>query len=147
MATKIEATSPEETRKFELPKEVHELPKRFEDLLNEWNTFKDTVVKTVEPLKKLIPEEKVPCPTCGSEIPKSKLPAVEQKAKELYGKVEHVVVPKEVEKRVEVPKPEVPVEEFRKTVLEVFPERPDGKIEEAIRKIADQAVKRGWLKP
>jgi hypothetical protein len=134
---------PAETK---LPKEVHELPDRFEALLKEWNTFRDTVIKTIEPLRKLVPEEKVPCPGCGAEIPKSKLPEVEDRLKKEYGRVEHVVVPKEVEKRIEVPKPEVPLDVFRETALSAFPERPDEEAVRAINRLAEEGLKRGWLK-
>ncbi len=124
---------------FKLPPEVHALPSRFEDLVKEWQSFRDAVTKTVEPLKSLIPEEKVPCPGCETPIPKSKAEEVKRRLEE-KAPVKEVIreLPPKVETRVETK--EVPLKHER--FAEMLENLTEGKKfspeqTEAVKKIHD----------
>jgi len=130
-----------------LPKEIHELPERFEQLAREFGEFKTSIQRTIEPLLKLVPPETEPCPGCGTPVPKEKVEEIRKKleekapVKEVIREVPRVEV-KEVPKEV----PSVPLETFRKTLHEIWPERPKNEIVEAFEKFKEAAKKAGWLK-
>ncbi|MEM1519617.1 MAG: hypothetical protein QXF78_05265 [Pyrobaculum sp.] len=138
----VEVSKPEPVQGHEtvhvLPKWIHELPGKIEEITKQLAEL----AKTVQALK---PEPMDNCPTCGTQLPKSKAEEAKKRLAE-SAPVREVVreVPKEVEKVVE--KPVVQMSTVAETIKRAFPERPSDHVVEAFNKFLAAARDAGWLK-
>lgn len=129
----------------ELASKLDRLAQEMDRLTKEMEELK-SLKSLKEELVKLVPEERVPCPGCGAEVPKSKLPVIEEKLAKKYRATERVVEKVPVEVPKEVPKPEITWDLWTKTAMEAFPERPGEEALRALDALTKKAAEKGWLK-